>query len=1562
MRAVGRDTAVGVGYRNNIGGGVEYPRQYRIDTVGREQGAVVRRPKHRNGRQRLGLEPYAVALANQGVGATVIHRHFRQREDGHANLIAVNHAVENALGGGRYLTRNAVAVLELRGGPRGTRGAVSGNPVDEPTIRKHILTRVVGGDVGGELNRRISADGLFARYDFNAVRIVILNRQADVGRIGRNPVVNRETVSQRIGQRSRGRINRRVLRIGLHDFAQARADFLPRIGVFARTAAGQTFEHSRVADADFAEAVGRSGRDVGQGFERTAQHQDRGLGRIAAAVDVGYRQRIGSGRRETRRTDRIVVVAVYGGLCVVDIIGALVRGDAAGRVRSPIVGVRRGSAGYHRRNDRILVVDDDAVGAIGRVECNLRQVVAIQRQTRRIFARPEAAFARFHHAGNAVVVGEIGSNQRAAGFGLLYAVDVPTERRRKTGLAYKGAQRVGRAEANRVARAVGQTVDNRFDALDDIQTAVTRHNRQIDIQTFDTAQVAVTVHIERGRQYVSAHRAGRIGAYREFGGMDAHIRRGVGRRAFFKRDGVAVAARYGIVFLNIPLVGQAAADGIDRERGRIVFADFNRCRIADDTRLLINFYRYGVVTDTTERALAVHTVGIGVVRLDVDGVVRDIALRRDVRTRPLEGVFRFRFRIYDFGTEQGRFALIDELVFVSLDLYGIVNVYRDGILGRYRTGAQQARRGMDINLVAVFEAVDALVAGQGHRVFVVHPAIGYTRVFGSQRIGRCKQRATVVNTDMERVVNQFEAIARGQIHMVGVDRVNGGGNHLRVDVRRIGTDARTRRYTAVNRAPVGESAVTQRVGIVARQFDAVEEPFERGIRTPVLALGHIGNRVEAAERVARNGVAVFIDQISRYVTVFDADANCIVSDAVVRRLNLYAIRKVARIGRGEAYLRAVGRLFGQARGRRPRIGQCGVVGGRIAVNNRLIAAYQRIFGLVIRRGQRINGNGNRIRGEATRGQGLGNDVGMRAVGRDAYGGAAISMRMAFVKRMPFVDMRGVGLLAAVECGQRNAVARTDVIVGTGLGRGQRQHIHPHALERGAAVFIAAHNLIPCGFERRYPRHGVGYGTEYRHYRHDAIDDGIFQRERTRIEVVPNRIVYNLFRIVFHTGRKVGHGHLVGVKVPIGRIVFVTPIVGVAGIFARRVNRVPIVGFRTIGRQTDAVAIAYRCIGHYAQEVVGLVETGNDNRVAQSLGFPQATVAGLHDELYRVAVLEQMVRRAEDGVVATLVVVILAVDIPVVNRRVTRKIRFGGEIDIRGAVGHAYIIPRRIRIIAIVERHIALIRIGGGLLLGDVVNAVVVQVVNHAVGNLDAQAVTGLISTEATLIDTLFINFKVTTASVGGEFDIMVVGPFRMLARGGQTYHEVGIRIAYRTADGTVVVNQLLRRGTGIPVTVTVQRGVAAAERQVVVVAPGNRFFDNRVALDRVGILLDGNIRRFVGQNVNRRIHFHHVAGHRTFVLNRHTERKGIRRGTVIVNRFQCAEVAVLAGIFEIGNRRETLTDFNPVFVPVVFGILACVFGTAIQREFRVFADRIARGRLNPDLRIRDVVVTEFEDV
>ena len=694
--------------------------------------------------------------------------------------------------------------------------------------------------------------------------------------------------------------------------------------------------------------------------------------------------------------------------------------------------------------------------------------------------------------------------------------------------------------------------------------------------------------------------------------------------------------------------------------------------------------------------------------------------------------------------------------------------------------------------------------------------------------------------------------------------------------------------------------------------------------------------------------------------VFHAYPQGIVTCATVRRTGLYVVRETARVGRGETHRGTVGRQARQSRRRRPRIDQRGVVGRRIAVNHFAVTAYRRVFGFEIRRRVRINGYRNRIRGETARRRGLRHDISMRAVGRDAHRRAAVRQRTVF-ERMPCVNMGRIFLLATVQGRQRDAVAVTDMVVGTRLRRRQRQHFHLNTFGRGTTAAVPARHLVPSRDFGRHPRHRIPFGAQHFADAHKAVHDGIPYRERTRIEVVPKRVIDNARRVVRRTGRQIGNGHPSGVVMPVGRVVFVTPIVTVGRIVARRVQRVPAVAFRTVRRYADAVAIADRRIGHDAQEVHRF-QFRNDNRLAERFLLPQTAVARRHTHLDFIAGFEQVIGRTENRVVQTAVVIQLTVDIPVVNRLVALPMRFGREINIRRTVVHTHVVPRRIRFRTMVERYVTLIRISRRLIGRDVVNAIVVQIVNHAVGDFNAQAVAGLVRAEAAFVNALFIYFEITAAGVGGEFDIVVIGIFRMLGLGRQTDHEVRIRIADHTADRTVVENQLLGRGAGIPMTVAVKRRVAAVQRQVVIVAPRNRLLDNRVAPQRVGMLLRQNERRLVRQDINRRIHFHDIARYRTFVVNRHAERERISRGQRIVQGFQHAEVTVFARLGRVSDGRERLTYFYTVLIPLVFGCLARILGGSLQRKGRVFADSVARNGAYRHLRIGHLVVAEFEDI
>ena len=575
---------------------------------------------------------------------------------------------------------------------------------------------------------------------------------------------------------------------------------------------------------------------------------------------------------------------------------------------------------------------------------------------------------------------------------------------------------------------------------------------------------------------------------------------------------------------------------------------------------------------------------------------------------------------------------------------------------------------------------------------------------------------------------------------------------------------------------------------------------------------------------------------------------------------------------------------------------------------------------------------------------LGYHIGERRVGCKSYRGAGVFYGRVF-DGGPLVAVRGVDGLAAVEGGKGNAVALTDVVVRTGLGRGQGFYRYLHAVEGGATVFVPAEGSVPRGNLGRYPRHGVGYSLGYLLNDHGAVLNRIYGYE-TFFKVVPNRVVSSAGRIGgLDVGSQIFNGQPYRVDMPIGTLFRNgTQEVVVGRIFARRVNRVPAVSLGTVSRQADAVAEADTRVLHNAHELSGLRDVLDDNRVAFHIGRPQALVVRVHLHHHRVAVLEEVERCSEDRVVAAAVVLQHAVYIPVVGGRIALCKGRSNKLNGGSPISHAHVVPirnGRTRGEALIERQVALIGIRLGTLGRYVEYAVVVQVVNYAVGQFNADAVAYLIAPEAAFMNTAFVNFKVATVGVGGILYVLIAGIFRMHILGrSQTNHNAYVGLTYHAANGTVVVNELLGGDTAVPVNVGIGPASVAAGVNSIGVAPLDGFFDNRVANERVGFLTQGDVGRLTRQHVDGSIYLQGVARHRTLIFNRHPDREDVGRGTVVVGGFQGAVVGIFGRVALIGNAREALAYLYPVFEPVVFGAAARVARESGEGDFREFANRV----------------------
>ena len=413
--------------------------------------------------------------------------------------------------------------------------------------------------------------------------------------------------------------------------------------------------------------------------------------------------------------------------------------------------------------------------------------------------------------------------------------------------------------------------------------------------------------------------------------VNPYIRRGSAGCTFGNRLGGTVTTLNGVVFLYKPLIGEAAANGVDGEGRRVVFAGPNRVGVYNDTRLLEHFYRYRVFAIAVPAAGSSYAVGIGVVGFHQDGVEGRVGL--DKGAAPLVAVSGALFGVENFGREVNGFALEDGLKLASLYLHRVVNHHKGRIPSLFRTGAHEAGSGADINLIAVFEAVDVGVAGKGHGVFVLHPAVFHARVFGRERVGGRKEGHAVVRTDVERIVYKGKAVVGGNIYPIGVYRVNGFGDERRGSLGGGGANFRTRHHLTLYGALVGEAAVAQGVGGFFGQLHAVEIPFKLRIYTPIFTLHHIGYGVGVTDFVARDDVAVEVGEVGRYLLVVGANVNRVAAKAVVLALGHHTIGSFHNGIRSKANTRSIIVELNQARRGRPRVGNGGIVGRCVGVDH-----------------------------------------------------------------------------------------------------------------------------------------------------------------------------------------------------------------------------------------------------------------------------------------------------------------------------------------------------------------------------------------------------------------------------------------------------------------------------------------------------------------------------------------------------------------------------------------------------------------------------------------------------
>ena len=913
----GRENILGVGRGSAVGGIV-------IRTVGSADG-LGGRPlvgHHIVGDGKAGKQ-HLIATANGGVFDAVVYIHFRQREDGHNNAFGGNGAVVRALVVGGDLAIYAVAVVERGGGPRVGRGVERGGSVNIPLIGELFGVGVLGGGMSRKGYRVAEAGFGGVGGNGAVVAVVFSNKQLHIGRYRRNTVAYFETIGQRGRNGGRFGIYLGVFVGGFKDLAYARAHFAPFVGVLTAAAAGQAFELSGVANADFAKLIDVARADIREHFERAAEHNKARGGRVAAAVLVSYLQGERSESGETRGANHITIEAVHVAVGILGRVVANVGGHMTAGRGAPHIGVGCQTLRYIGGNNGVLVVNHHGVGVFGRVEGNKRFFPTIEFVRGRVFAHPYATFARYHDTGYHIEVVEVATGNRSGLFALQYAVDIPAERGRVARIANVCFKYVEVAVANGVAAAMRDGVNNRVNALNDVQAGRARLNGRVFGNTTHLAEVAEAIHAQGYRRYVGENTA-RVFANGEGGRMNTNVGRGVGGRTFYKLYRVGIAVREGVVSYLIPLVGEAAARGHYRVGGRVVFAGPYRVGMAQDTRLLIYLYGYRVFGNTAVVVFNLYGVGEVVVGLNVDGVFVRVAVGRNVGARPAELVVDAVFGVEHLGGEGVSLTLEEGVKFVGFQVYLVVNNHDDGVFGHLGQGAFEARGGADAYLVAVFEAANTLVAGKGHGVVVLEPTVFNARVNRGQRVGRGKEGHRVVGAQVDGVALNQEAVGGLDIHAVGVDGIYRFGNEV-AGRNAVGTHLFARQHLALNGAPVGEAAILQRVGILLRQLHAVEIPFKGGVVAPVFALDNIGNGVEAANGVFLYLVAINIGEVGRGVGLLNLGANRVVAHATILGGGADAVVDGAAVWREEAYRRTVGHELGEIRRRRPRVGKGGIV-------------------------------------------------------------------------------------------------------------------------------------------------------------------------------------------------------------------------------------------------------------------------------------------------------------------------------------------------------------------------------------------------------------------------------------------------------------------------------------------------------------------------------------------------------------------------------------------------------------------------------------------------------------
>ena len=154
------------------------------------------------------------------------------------------------------------------------------------------------------------------------------------------------------------------------------------------------------------------------------------------------------------------------------------------------------------------------------------------------------------------------------------------------------------------------------------------------------------------------------------------------------------------------------------------------------------------------------------------------------------------------------------------------------------------------------------------------------------------------------------------------------------------------------------------------------------------------------------------------------------------------------------------------------------------------------------------------------------------------------------------------------------------------------------------------------------------------------------------------------------------------------------------------------------------------------------------------------------------------------------------------------------------------------------------------LSGSVEYHAVLEITNHAVGDFNSKYIRWRVTSERTLIDTVFIYFQGSVIEIGGIVYFAVMGYH--IAR-SKTEHFVLVRSSGRrlSAYRTVARNGLLRNGPRIPFTVVavVSDGVSAYRKRASHMGKYHRFNLERVASLQY-ILNDFHTERLTRLNVN----------------------------------------------------------------------------------------------------------------